>query len=109
MVGALGAVPRGASSFPVGVRLEPGQTDEVVTAIGDALLTGELTVDELDAEVVARAGAWAGERVMPAFQGHWPRWRQAVGDAANRGALVFGADRGRNVTYTHPRLRDPSF
>jgi hypothetical protein len=39
---------------------------------------------------------------MPAFQDLWPRWRQATGLAANRGALCFGANRGRKVTYTSP-------
>jgi hypothetical protein len=75
----------------------------------DALLTGELTIDELDEAVVARTGPWAGDLVMPAFQTYWPRWRQAVDTAANAGVLVFGADRGRKVTYTNPRRRDPSF
>jgi hypothetical protein len=46
---------------------------------------------------------------MPAFQTFWPRWRQAVSTAAHAGVLVFGADRGRKVTYTNPRRRDPSF
>ena len=41
--------------------------------------------------------------VMPAFNGYWPRWRQVVPTAANRGALCFGPNRGRNVTYTSPR------
>lgn len=108
-VGALGAVPSGSSPFTPDVRLDPAQIDAVVAAIADALLTGELTIDQLDAEVVSRAGGWAGDLVMPAFQGYWPRWRQAVGVAANRGVLVFGADRGRTVTYTHPRLRRPGF
>ena len=108
-VGALGAVPPGRSPFAADVRLSDEQRDDVLAAIGEALLLGDLTVDELDREVVARAGSWAGELVMPAFQGFWPRWRQAVADAGARGLLVFGAPRGRLVTYTHPRRRDPAF
>lgn len=108
-VGALGAVPRPRSPFAEDVRMSADQTTDVVAAIGAALLDGELTVDELDGEVVRRAGAWAGDRVMPAFQTLWPRWRQAVADAARAGVLVFGADRGRTVTYTHPRRRDLTF
>ena len=77
-----------------GVRLDPAQTDEVIAAIDAALADAELTLDELDAEVVRRAGAWAGERVMPAFQELWPRWRQAIRPAAARGALCFGPNRG---------------
>jgi hypothetical protein len=46
---------------------------------------------------------------MPAFQTYWPRWRQATDTAANRGVLCFGANRGRNVTYTSPRRWLPAF
>ena len=52
---------------------------------------------------MVRVGSWAGDRVMPAFQDNWPRWRQAESVAANRGALCFGPDRGRRTTYTSPR------
>ena len=108
-LGALGAVPA-RSPFTDEVRLSPGQADAVVAAVGEALLArGELTLTELDEEVAARAGAWAGDLVMPAFQGFWPRWRQAVGRAAHAGVLVFGAGRGRQVTYTHPCRQDPGF
>lgn len=75
------------------------QADEVIEAIRDALLDAELTVDELDAAVVERTGAWAGELVMPAFQTFWPRWRKVMHLAAHRGALRFGPARGRKVTY----------
>ena len=76
----------------------------MVAAIGDALARRrDLTVDELDEAVVARAGGWAGDLVMPAFQTFWPRWRQAASHAAASGGLVFGASRGRKVTYTSPR------
>jgi len=100
--GALSAIPA-QSPFPEGVRLTPDQTDQVVGAIGTALADAELTVDELTEAVVDLAGPWAGERVMPAFQDLWPRWRQAVGTAAHRGVLCFGRNRGRRVTYTSPR------
>jgi hypothetical protein len=46
---------------------------------------------------------------MPAFQVLWPRWRQAVGDAAAAGVLVFGPSRGRKVTYTSPTHVLPGF
>src|SRR5690606_13636122 len=61
-----------------------------------------LTLDELSEAVVSAAGAWAGEKVMPAFQEMWPRWRQAITLAAHRGLLCFGPNRGRKVTYTSP-------
>src|SRR5919112_405436 len=106
--GALSAIPA-QSPFPEGVRLTPDQADQVVVAIGTALADAELTVDELTEAVVDLAGPWAGERVMPAFQDLWPRWRQAVGTAAHRGVLCFGRNRGRRVTYTNPGRWLPGF
>ena len=106
--GALSAIPA-QSPFPDGVRLTPDQTDQVLGAIGTALADAELTVDELTEAVVDLAGPWAGERVMPAFQDLWPRWRQAVGTAAHRGVLCFGKNRGRRVTYTSPSRWLPAF
>ncbi len=106
--GALSAFPRpsasAASSF-----LTLDQTESVVSAIGAALQSAELTVDELTEAVVAACGAWAGDLVIPAFNGVWPRWRQALSEAAARGAACFGPDRGRNVTYTSPRRWLPGF
>jgi hypothetical protein len=101
--GALGATPLVTpGQFPDGVRLTPDQVDAVVDAVGASLADAELTVDELTEAVVDRAGSWAGDLVMPAFQGMWPRWRQATATAAFRGALCFGPNRGRKVTYTNP-------
>jgi hypothetical protein len=108
--GALGATPAAApNTFPEGVRLTPEQLDAVVEAIGVALADAELTVDELTEAVVDHAGSWAGDLVMPAFQGMWPRWRQATHTAAFRGVLCFGANRGRKVTYTNPARWLPGF
>jgi hypothetical protein len=98
---ALAQVPGAAP--PAAMRMTDEQTDEVVAAVADALTGAELTVDELSDAVVERTGAWAGDLVMPAFQGMWPRWRQAITTAAHRGALCFGPNRGRKVTYTNPR------
>lgn len=94
----LGALTEAPSPHPI-TFMTPEQADEVVEAVRDALLDDELTIDELDEAVVARTGEWAGERVMPAFQTFWPRWRQVMHLAAHRGALRFGAGRGRKVTY----------
>ncbi len=107
--GALSAIPSSPSGFPADVRLTLEQTDEVVAAIAAALEQSELTVDELTAALVDRVGSWAGDLVMPAFQGMWPRWRQIENTAANRGALCFGPNRGRKVTYTNPRRWLPGF
>jgi hypothetical protein len=98
----LSAIPA-HSPFPDGVRLTPKQAEQIVDAIGHALEDAELTIDELDQAVVNLAGEWAGDRVMPAFQDLWPRWRQAVVMAAYRGVLCFGPNKGRRVTYTNPR------
>ena len=101
--GALSAIPPTRTSLTQDLRLTAEQTDAVVEAIAVALRDAELTVDELTEAVVADAGAWAGDLVIPAFQGMWPRWRAALPTAAHRGALCFGANRGRKVTYTSPR------
>jgi hypothetical protein len=105
--GALSAIPVGASPHAPDVRVTPEQAEQIVTAIGDALDGVCLTVDELSEEVVARTGPWAGDRVMPAFQDLWPRWRQVTHRAGQSGALCFGPNRGRKVTYTRPPRFEP--
>lgn len=107
-IGALSALPE-HDRFPPEVALTAEQAGAVLEAIDAALSDAELTVDELTDAVVARAGSWAGDLVMPAFTTRWPRWRQAVGAAARRGVLCFGPNRGRNVTYTSPRRWLPTF
>lgn len=99
---AFRALPRPNNQAPE-VRLSTTQLDDVVAAVDAALQERDLTIDELDAEIAARCGAWAADRVMPAFGDHWPRWRQAIGVAATRGALCSGPNRGRRVSYTSPR------
>jgi Winged helix DNA-binding domain len=108
-VGALSQLAAAPTGFPPDVRLTPEQAEEVVAAIAGALSGATLTIDELSAEVVRRTGPWAGEEVMPAFQGMWPRWRQVMQLAGMRGALCFGPVRGRKVTYTSPRRLLPGF
>jgi hypothetical protein len=99
---AFSAIPPSPSPFPGGVRMTPDQAEEVIEAIGKALHDAELTVDELTEAVVDATGSWAGDLVMPAFQGWWPRWRQVLHLAGMRGVLCFGPGRGRKVTYTSP-------
>jgi hypothetical protein len=106
---ALSAIPWAGGVFAQDVRMTPEQTEQVIEAISLALSDAELTVDELTEAVVDKAGAWAGDLVMPAFQDFWPRWRQATTLAANRGVLCFGASRGRKVTYTNPHRWLPGF
>jgi hypothetical protein len=101
-IAALGAVPSRRVAPDRARLLDARQAEMVVEAIGGALEDAELTVEELGAEVVSRAGSWAGDLVMEAFQGKWPRWRAAIGLAAVRGMLCFGPERGRRVTYTNP-------
>jgi hypothetical protein len=108
-VGALSAIPPSSRGHKQGVRLTPEQIDAVVAAIAAALADAELSIDELNEAVIARAGSWAGELVMPAFNGLWPRWRQAMATAAHRGALCFGPNRGRTITFTNPRRWLPGF
>jgi len=127
--GALTALPVSTPQHPEGIRFTAGQAAEVIAAIGDALvgppstvkdlaaegLAAEepsaegLTVDELTEAIGQRCGPWAVERTMDAFQDKWPRWRQLTSTAAHRGVLCFGPDRGRKVTYSHPRRWLPGF
>jgi hypothetical protein len=107
--GALSALPPSVPTHPEGVRFTSRQADEVIAAIGDALADDELTVDELTEAIADRAGPWAVEPTMEAFQGRWPRWRQLTSTAAHRGMLCFGPDRGRKVTYTNPHRWLPGF
>jgi hypothetical protein len=102
-IGAFSALPPVGGMHPEGVRFTPEDAERVLAAIGDALAEAELTVDELTDAIADRAGPWAVERTMDAFQDKWPRWRQLTSTAAQRGLLCFGADRGRVVTYTSPR------
>lgn len=96
---ALSAIPAPAHD-PL---LTAEQTDVIVDAIGVALGGGDRTVDELGELVIAAAGSWVGDLVLPAFGGMWPRWRHAIRAAAYRGVLCFGPQRGRHITYTHPK------
>ena len=108
-VGALSAIPPSHNGHTKEVRLTPEQTDEVVKAIADALVDAELTIDELSEAVITATGPWAAERVMPAFNDLWPRWRMALAHAGLRGALCFGPNRGPKVTYTNPQRFVPGF
>jgi Winged helix DNA-binding domain len=107
--GALSALPSSVPRHPEGVRFTPGQADEVIAAIGDALTDAELTVEELTEAIAGRVGSWAVERSMEAFGDRWPRWRQLTSTAAHRGMLCFGPDRARKVTYTNPHRWMPGF
>ena len=101
---ALAAVPHQVA-VPDTMAMTEDQTEAVIKAIGDAVAeAGDrgLTIAELSEQVPTRAGSWAGDLVMPAFQQMWPRWRQSLTAAANRGAVIFGPDRGRLVTYRSP-------
>jgi hypothetical protein len=101
-VAALAAVPLRPSSHPDSIRMTCEQTEQVLAAIAHAVADATLTIDELSDAVVAATGQWAGDPVMEAFQGKWPRWRQVLPEAGMRGIVCFGANRGRKTTYTSP-------
>ena len=107
--GALSTLPMSTPRRPDPVRFTPEQADDVIAAIGDALMEEALTVDELTEAIAERTGRWAVERTMDAFQDKWPRWRQLTGVAAHRGVLCFGPNRDRHVTYTNPHRWLPGF
>ncbi|MBF9133476.1 AlkZ family DNA glycosylase [Plantactinospora sp. S1510] len=102
--GALSALPVQPHKL-----LTEKQAGQVVEAIADALRDAELTTDELTEAVVTRTGPWAGDRVMDAFQGKWPRWIEAMSLSGRRGAMCFGPNRGRQTTYTNPARWLPGF
>ena len=108
-VGALSAIPPSHHGHTQEVRLTSEQTEEVVKAIADALVDVELTIDELGEAVITATGPWAAERIVPAFNDLWPRWRMALSHAGLRGALCFGPNRGSKVTYTSPQRFVPGF
>lgn len=108
-IGALSATPYGQTRDPGQKLLTTEQSEMLIEAIAANLLEGELTTDELTQALVDRVGSWAGDPVMPAFQGMWPRWRAIQSTAGMRGALCFGPNRGRNVTFTNPRRWLPDF
>lgn len=103
---ALSAIPQKPSSHPGSIHLTCDQTDQVLAAIAESVRDAELTIDELSDAVVARTGPWAGDPVMEAFQGKWPRWRQVLPLAGMRGLVCFGPNRGRKTTYQGPPPAD---
>jgi len=107
--GALSATPYGRTADPRNELLTPEQAEAVIEGIAFVLEDAEMTADELTQALIDHVGTWAGDPVMPAFQGMWPRWRMAQSTAGVRGALCFGPNRGGNVTYTSPRRWIPGF
>jgi hypothetical protein len=103
-VAALAEAPLRTPSPPESVRMTCEQADQVLAAIADAVRDAALTIDELSDAVVAAVGSWAGDPVMEAFQGKWPRWRQVLPLAGMRGIVCFDQNRDRKTTYTSPPL-----
>lgn len=61
-----------------------------------------MTADELTVALADRVGGWAADPTMEGFQTTWPRWYAAMDVIMFRGAMCFGAGRGRKVTFTSP-------
>jgi hypothetical protein len=106
---ALAAVPSRIGAYREGIRLTGDESGRIVEAMAAALEVSELTADELEAEIVSRVGAWAAERSVEAFTSAWPRWRLALYDAAAKGIVCFGANRGSKVTWTSVQRLIPGF
>jgi len=106
---ALAAIPFGSGRQPAGIAFSEDDEAHVVAAIAASLADAALTADELTEALAERCGPWAVEESIPAFQGLWPRWRQAIHRAAHAGALCFGPPRGRTVTFTNLRRLVPGF
>jgi len=107
--GALSALPFGPNAETGNKLLTPEQAEALIEAIAIVLEDAELTAEELTEALVDQVGSWAGDAVLPAFQGMWPRWRMVQSMAGARGALCFGPNRSRNVTYTSPQRWLPGF
>ena len=101
---ALSALPA-RSPFSAETAISAKERDAIVAAVGEALEHEDLTLEELGAAVVDRVGGWAGEKVMPAFQTMWPRWRQAISVA---GSAVRSAT-GRRRRRRRPTPRRPDW
>lgn len=107
--GALSALPPSRNDLPDEAQMTPEQTDAVVEAIALVLADKEMIVEEMDEAIVDIIGAWAGDKVVPAWYGMHPRWRPAIYTAASRGVLCYGPRRKRKVTYTNPQRWLPGF
>ncbi|WP_256839028.1 winged helix DNA-binding domain-containing protein [Ornithinimicrobium faecis] len=107
--GTFATMPAGRMSAGPDLQPSPAEVDRLCAAIGDTTASAAtpLTLEELHNGVVDRVGSWAGDLVMPAFQTMWPRWRLVQAEAARRGLLSFGPNRGRAVTYTAPPTTAP--
>ena len=69
---ALAAVPSRIGGYPEGIRLSADESRRIVEAMTAALHDdGDMTADELEAAIVSRAGSWAAERSVDAFQASW--------------------------------------
>jgi hypothetical protein len=88
-----------AAELSVALRLDAATRSDVRSALWEQ----RTLVRTFGPAVGDACGEWAVARVMPAFQTAWPRWRQVVSTAAARGALCFGPNRGREITYASPR------
>jgi hypothetical protein len=107
--GALSALPPSRLLTAKDSVLTPEQAEQVVEGVAAVLDGEELTTEELSEALADKIGSWAADPVMEGFQQKWPRWVQAMDLTAYRGALCFGPNRGRKVTYTSPRRWLPGF
>lgn len=107
-VAVFGTLPVGRFPSTQEEQPTPDQIEVLCAAIAATVAEqGPCTLDELHDGVVDRAGPWAADPVMPAFQGMWPRWRLVQGVAARRGLWVYGPNRGRAVTFAAPPPFEP--
>ncbi|RPK56943.1 hypothetical protein EES43_22875 [Streptomyces sp. ADI96-02] len=107
--GALSSMPDTRNMHRGDGMLTREQTEQVIEGLRVVLTDAEMTADELTDALAGHVGSWAGDRVMEAFQGMWPRWFEAMDLATNQGVLCFGPQRGRKATYTSPARWLPGF
>ncbi|NJQ06181.1 winged helix DNA-binding domain-containing protein [Streptomyces lonarensis] len=108
-VGALGGLDADRGVAVGEPYLDPDQVAALAEACPGVLAYRDLTATELTQALADTVGGWAAEPVVDAFRDHLPRWRWAQPTLGHRGALCFGPNRGREVTFTSPARLLPGF
>ncbi|MEO8288511.1 MAG: winged helix DNA-binding domain-containing protein [Chloroflexota bacterium] len=81
------------------IGLDRRELQAILKAMAESLDGRQLTIKQLGERVVEHAGSWAGETTSQAWNGAWPRWRKALGEAAINGILCYGPPQGTEVTF----------
>jgi hypothetical protein len=93
--GAPGLCQRSVAAHPPAGPLHPGQAQEVIAAIGEALADAQGDRRGADRGDHGYSDRGVGRRADDGGGGgRWPRWHQLTSTAAHRGRLCFGPTQG---------------